>query len=78
MSTNLPSDSFACTLATGDLTAVFLPGRGMLGVSFRHRGAELLRRVDDLEVAAQKGRTAGIPLLHPWANRNAPRVNVNA
>ena len=71
MSTNLPSDSFACTLATGDLTAVFLPGRGMLGVSFRHRGAELLRRVDDLEVAAQKGRTAGIPLLHPWANRLA-------
>jgi aldose 1-epimerase len=64
-------DSFARTLATGDLTAVFLPGRGMLGVSFRHRGAEILRRVDDLEVAAQKGSTAGIPLLHPWANRLA-------
>src|SRR6516162_6036907 len=65
------SDSFACTLAAGDLTAVFLPGRGMLGASFRHLGAEILRRVDDLEVAAQKGSTAGIPLLHPWANRLA-------
>jgi galactose mutarotase-like enzyme len=71
MSTNLPSDSFACTLAKGDLTAVFLPGRGMLGASFRHRGAEILRRADDLEIAAQKGSTAGIPLLHPWANRLA-------
>ena len=71
MSTNLPSDSFACALATGDLTAVFLPHRGMLGASFRQRGTEILRRVDDLEVADQKGSTAGIPLLHPWANRLA-------
>ena len=71
MSTKLPSDSFAHTLATGDLTALFLPGRGMLGASFRHRGKEILRRVDDLLVAAQKGSTAGIPLLHPWANRLA-------
>jgi galactose mutarotase-like enzyme len=43
----------------------------MLGASFRQRGTEILRRVDDLEVAAQKGSTAGIPLLHPWANRLA-------
>jgi aldose 1-epimerase len=71
MNTNFPGDSFACTLATGDLTAVLLPGRGMLVASFRHRGAEILRRVDDLEAAAQRGSTAGIPLLHPWANRLA-------
>lgn len=56
-------------LAVGDLEAVFLPARGMLGASFRHRGLELLRRVADLEGAAAKGSTAGIPLLHPWANR---------
>jgi len=41
----------------------------MLGASLRHRGVELLRRVDDLESAAAKGSTAGIPILHPWANR---------
>jgi galactose mutarotase-like enzyme len=41
----------------------------MLGASLRHRGVELLRRVDDLEAAAAKGSTAGIPILHPWANR---------
>jgi galactose mutarotase-like enzyme len=41
----------------------------MLGASLRHRGVELLRRVEDLETAAAKGSTAGIPILHPWANR---------
>jgi len=56
-------------LASGDLEAVFLPRHGMLGASLRHRGVELLRRVDDLEVSAAKGSTAGIPLLYPWANR---------
>jgi aldose 1-epimerase len=56
-------------LTAGDLDAIFLPGRGMLGASFRHRGEELLGRVEDLAAAAAKGSTAGIPLLHPWANR---------
>lgn len=58
-------------LNAGELEAVFLPGRGMLCASLRHRGTEILRRVDDLDGAAAKGRTAGIPLLHPWANRLA-------
>jgi aldose 1-epimerase len=58
-------------VSAGDLRARFLPAFGMLGVSLRHRGAELLRRLDDLETAAAKGSTAGIPLLHPWANRLA-------
>jgi aldose 1-epimerase len=41
----------------------------MLGASLAHRGVELLRRIEDLPSAAAKGSTAGIPLLHPWANR---------
>ena len=64
-----PVSGAACTLIAGDLEAVFLPARGMLGASLRHRGEQLLRRVDDLQMAAAKGSTAGIPLLHPWANR---------
>jgi aldose 1-epimerase len=40
----------------GDMQATFAPASGMLGVSLRHRGAELLG-------------SRGIPLLHPWANR---------
>jgi aldose 1-epimerase len=58
-------------LVAGELEAVFLPGRGMLGVSLRHRGEELLRRLENLDAAATKGSTAGIPLLYPWANRLA-------
>jgi len=43
----------------------------MLGASLRHRNVEILRRIEDLQAAAEKGSTAGIPLLHPWANRLA-------
>jgi len=52
-------------MTAGDLEAVFLPGRGMLGVSLRLRGEEFLRRLENLEAAAAKGSTAGIPLLYP-------------
>jgi aldose 1-epimerase len=62
-------DSSVRSLVAGDLEAVFLPRHGMLGASLRHCGAEILRRVDDLDAAAARGSTAGIPLLHPWANR---------
>ena len=34
-------------LVAGDLAAVFLPDRGMLGASLQHRGEEILQRVDD-------------------------------
>jgi aldose 1-epimerase len=64
-------DRAARTLVASDLQALFLPGHGMLGASLRHRGVEMLRRVDDLDAAARKGSTAGIPFLHPWANRLA-------
>ena len=62
-------DPAARTLIAGDLRAVFLPGRGMLGASLRHRGEELLGRVEDLEGSIRAGTTCGIPILHPWANR---------
>lgn len=65
----LALDASGRTLRSGGLAAVFLPGRGMLGASLRHHGEELLGRVEDLASFAQSGRTCGIPLLHPWANR---------
>jgi aldose 1-epimerase len=70
-SSGLLKDADARTLIAGDLEAVFLPAYGMLGASLRYRGAEMLGRVEDLEAAAAKGSTAGIPLLYPWANRLA-------
>jgi aldose 1-epimerase len=70
-SSRLLSEASARKLVAGELEAVFLPGHGMLGASLRHCGLELLGRVGDLDGAAAKGATAGIPLLHPWANRLA-------
>ena len=70
-SQDLLKDQSAHTIVAGDLEAVFLPGHGMLGASLRHRNLEILRRIENLPAAAAKGSTAGIPLLHPWANRLA-------
>ena len=70
-SQSLLKDPSARTIAAGELEAVFLPAHGMLGASLRHRNMEILRRIEDLQAAAAKGSTAGIPLLHPWANRLA-------
>lgn len=68
---SLLKEPTAHSLVAGELEAVFLPARGMLGASLRHRGEQLLGRVENLEAAAAKGSTAGIPLLYPWANRLA-------
>ncbi|MBE0627355.1 MAG: aldose 1-epimerase [Burkholderiales bacterium] len=65
------SKEIAYSISAGELESVFLPGMGMICTSLRHRGEELLRRVDDLEASAERGSAAGIPLLHPWANRLA-------
>src|SRR5215831_19258585 len=70
-SQSLFEDPSARTIVAGNLEAVFLPRHGMLGASLRHQNVELLRRIEDLGAAAAKGSTAGIPLLHPWANRLA-------
>src|SRR5215475_6897512 len=73
----LLQESSARTLVAGDLQAVFLPDHGMLGASLHYKGVEILRRVEDLEAAAARGSSAGIPLLYPWANRLAePRYCV--
>src|SRR5215475_10812299 len=73
----LLQESSARTLVAGDLQAVFLPDHGMLGASLDYKGVEILRRVEDIEAAAARGSSAGIPLLYPWANRLAePRYCV--
>jgi hypothetical protein len=58
-SSGLLKDPSARTLVAGDLEAVFLPGHGMLGASLRHRGMEMLRRVEDLDGAPL--RAGGLP-----------------
>jgi galactose mutarotase-like enzyme len=61
----------AVTLRDGELEATFVPGAGMVGVSLRHRGEELLGQRHGLGAYVASARTFGIPLLHPWANRLA-------
>ncbi|WP_133479100.1 aldose 1-epimerase [Cognatilysobacter segetis] len=64
------------TLAAGGLVAVFRPEQGMLGTSLKHRGEEILRRVDEMDEALVTGMSVGIPLNYPWANRlRGPRYD---
>jgi len=57
--------------AQSQLDATFVPGAGMLCCSLRHRGAELLAQNAGVSEYAQRGKTMGVPLLYPWANRLA-------
>ncbi len=54
------------------LDATFLPELGMLGVSLRHHGEELLALPGGLE-GYRAGNVTGLPLLAPWANRLGAR-----
>ena len=62
----------AVEITAADLQARFLPAYGMLGVSLRHRGAEILRRVEDLDTAAAKARTGAASGFAP--TRNGPNT----
>ena len=62
----------AVELVAGSVCAVFLPHLGMTGVSVRCRGAEHLALPGGLD-ALRAGRTTGLPLLAPWANRLSQR-----
>jgi galactose mutarotase-like enzyme len=53
------------------LSATFVPAAGMLCCSLSHRGQELLAQNRGVEAYARTGKTMGIPLLYPWANRLA-------
>jgi galactose mutarotase-like enzyme len=52
-----------------DLHATWVPGAGMLGASLVHRGEELLWPGAGVAAYTTARAFAGIPFLHPWANR---------
>ena len=56
---------------SADFGATFVPRAGMLGASLRDAGVELLGQRFGVRRYAEDGKTMGIPLLHPWANRLA-------
>lgn len=51
------------------LTATFVPGAGMIGTSLADDGVELLGQRRGLDAYVSDGKTMGIPILYPWANR---------
>jgi galactose mutarotase-like enzyme len=55
----------------GELAAEFVPNANLVGSSLTHRGVELLHQGRGVAAYAEQGKTMGIPLLHPWANRLA-------
>jgi aldose 1-epimerase len=55
--------------AGGETEADFVPAANMVCCSLRHRGIERLAQRRGLETYAEAGKTMGIPLLYPWANR---------
>jgi aldose 1-epimerase len=69
--TDAPHDAGIVELAEpgGELVARFAPGAGMVGCSLRHRGEELLGLRAGLDAYLAQGKTFGLPLLYPWANR---------
>lgn len=51
------------------VAARFVPGAGMIGISLTDDGVELLGQRRGLDAYISAGKTMGIPLLYPWANR---------
>lgn len=51
------------------LVAQFVPEAGMIGTSLRDAGVELLGQRRGLDAYVSDGKTMGIPILYPWANR---------
>jgi aldose 1-epimerase len=54
---------------TSALTATFVPSAGMVCTSLSDDGVELLGQRRGLQAYLDNGKTMGIPILYPWANR---------
>lgn len=57
--------------AGGAVAAEFVPDANMLCHSLTHDGTQLLDSGHGVAAYAQHGKTMGVPLLYPWANRLA-------
>jgi aldose 1-epimerase len=56
------------------LTATYVPSAGMIATSMNDDGVELLGQRRGLDAYVSAGKTMGIPLLYPWANRLSART----
>jgi aldose 1-epimerase len=54
---------------SSNLEAQFVPDAGMIGISLTDSRVELLGQRRGLNAYVANGKTMGIPILYPWANR---------
>jgi aldose 1-epimerase len=54
---------------SSSVVAQFVPEAGMIGISLADTGIELLGQRRGLDAYITAGKTMGIPILYPWANR---------
>jgi aldose 1-epimerase len=59
---------------SSSLTATYVPKAGMIATSLNDDGVELLGQRRGLDAYVAAGKTMGIPLLYPWANRLSART----
>lgn len=63
---------------SSNLTATFVPTAGMICTSLSDGGVEFLGQRRGLSAYVAAGKTMGVPLLYPWANRlSNNRYDVN-
>jgi galactose mutarotase-like enzyme len=62
-------DSLTLRDPTSALTATYVPSAGMICTSLADAGVEFLGQRRGLDAYITSGKTMGIPLLYPWANR---------
>ncbi len=54
---------------SSSMTATFVPAAGMIGTSLADGDKEFLGQRRGLDAYVSAGKTMGIPILYPWANR---------
>jgi aldose 1-epimerase len=54
---------------SSSITATFVPAAGMIGTSLADGDEEFLGQRRGLDAYVTAGKTMGIPILYPWANR---------
>jgi aldose 1-epimerase len=71
-------EAVTLTDPTSSLTATFVPTAGMIGTSLADDGVEFLGQRRGLDAYVNAGKTMGIPILYPWANRlSASKYGIN-
>ncbi|BDY29227.1 MULTISPECIES: aldose 1-epimerase [Mycolicibacterium] len=63
---------------SSSLTATYVPVAGMICTSLADDGVEFLGQRRGLQAYISSGKTMGIPILYPWANRlSASKYGIN-